>query len=200
MTRRRHRKAASPTSGQLRIIAGQWRGRKLSFPSVSGLRPTGDRVRETLFNWLQADVAGSRCLDLFAGSGALGFEALSRGASHCTFIDNQAAACDHLKTNLSLLQCQDADVYQMDALTWLQQVPPTGSQPYDLIFCDPPFAQDLWLPALAALECHPVLAPEALMYVESPLTTPLKVDTEHWQLRRSKESGQVRFCLFQALA
>src|SRR5690349_6524231 len=109
--------------GVLRIIGGQWRGRKLHFPALPGLRPSPDRVRETLFNWLAPTLAGSRCLDLFAGSGALGLEALSRGAQQCWFVDSANAACRRIQEHLTLLQCVDACVFNAEASQWLQRRP-----------------------------------------------------------------------------
>ena len=120
---------------QLRIIGGQWRGRKLAFTPEDGLRPTADRVRETLFNWLAADIHGARCLDLFAGSGALGLEALSRGAAHCDFVDHSSRACRQIETHLALLEAADrGHCHPVGAEPFLRG----AQQAYDIVFLDPP--------------------------------------------------------------
>jgi len=186
--------------GQLRIIAGRWRGRKLQFPALAGLRPTGDRIRETLFNWLQNDLVDAHCLDLFAGSGALGLEALSRGAAHCTFIDSQADACRAMQANLDLLHCQQGRVVHSNALAWLKQTPdPSQTRPYQIVFCDPPFQLGLWAETLALLAEHPQIAEDAWVYVEAPRSYAIDAPL-NWHLHRSKETGQVRFCLFRVTA
>lgn len=197
----RHSSNVKPKQqGQLRIIAGQWRGRKLSFPEVDGLRPTGDRLRETLFNWLQQDLHQAHCLDLFAGSGSLGLEALSRGASHCTFIDASKLVCQSLTENLTRLDCRSGQVVQQDAVFWLQQSASTLAQeserkPYDLIFCDPPFALDLWDEVIHAVNAHPLIAANARVYVETPKNQTVQIP-DNWHLHRSKDAGQVSVCLY----
>ena len=135
-------------NGQLRIIGGQWRGRKLSFTAAEGLRPTSDRVRETLFNWLAADIHGAKCLDLFAGSGALGLESLSRGATHCDFIDTSAAAIKQLQSHLQVLDgASRGRCHNDSALSFLTK----AQQRWDMIFVDPPFGQDLLAPTCELL-------------------------------------------------
>ncbi|HCS66145.1 MAG TPA: 16S rRNA (guanine(966)-N(2))-methyltransferase RsmD [Cellvibrio sp.] len=180
-------------SNQLRIIGGAWRGRKLNFPDVDGLRPTGDRIRETLFNWLAPDIKGAHCLDLFAGSGALGLEALSRGAQSSLLLEKHAAAAQQLKSNLQLLQSECGKVEQVDSLQWLRQQQPP--HPFDIIFIDPPFALDLWEPIAAALEAHHWLSDEAIIYLEAPRDAHLQLPT-NWQLHRDKQAGQVSFRLY----
>ena len=147
----------------LRIIGGEWRGRRIRFPGTGGIRPTPDRVRETLFNWLAAVVPGSRCLDLFAGSGALGLEALSRGAASATFIerDRENSAC--LRETAALLAPERARVLQADALTWLGG----PASMHDIAFLDPPFDAGLLTEALHLLESRGWLAPEAFIYIET---------------------------------
>lgn len=150
--------------GSIRIIGGRWRGTKLAVPDSPGLRPSGDRVRETLFNWLMPKLAGARVLDLFAGTGVLGLEAVSRGAAHAVLVERDAALVRNLRVAVNRLSAQAAvEVMQADALAWLH-AQPTGA--YDLAFVDPPFAGDLWANALAALS--PRLADDAWLYVESP--------------------------------
>jgi 16S rRNA (guanine966-N2)-methyltransferase len=188
-------KSAQPLP-QLRIIGGQWRSRKLSFAEVEGLRPTPDRVRETLFNWMQNTVAGAKCLDLFAGSGALGIEALSRGAENCTFVDISPASCSTLKTNLTLLNCNQGAVLQRDALQWLAQYPEgvEGAGSFDLVFLDPPFRKGHCQALCDQLAKKKLLAPKAYIYIETEhdaqIITP-------WRLHREKRSGQVHYRLYQ---
>lgn len=177
---------------QLRIIAGEWRGRKLSFADVHGLRPTPDRVRETLFNWLAPIMAGARCLDLFAGSGALGLEALSRGASEVVMLDQSAKVVKQLKDNLQLLNCARATVWQKDALAYLQQAP---ESPFDIVFLDPPYRKDLLSPCIQQLSQANWLKPEARVYLEVESEGTLPTLPDNWQLARSKKAGQVAYHL-----
>lgn len=180
-------------NNQLRIIAGIWRGRKLSFPDVDGLRPTGDRIRETLFNWLAPEIQGARCLDLFAGSGALGIEALSRGAAASVMIERDAKAASQLKQNLEILKAADGRVISDNALCVLQK----GNQhePYHIVFIDPPFQLNLWQAVIDALEAGNWLAENATIYLESG-----RDDQYHppinWQLHRDKHAGAVSYRLF----
>jgi len=178
---------------QLRIIGGQWRGRKLSFPDIDGLRPTGDRIRETLFNWLAPTMAGSRCLDLFAGSGALGLEALSRGAAASVLVERDTQAAAQLRANLALLQANQGQLVQVDVLTWLARG--NSGAPFDIIFIDPPFQLNLWQAVIDALEAGGWLADDAAIYIESGRATPFTVP-QHWHLHRDKQAGQVSYRLF----
>lgn len=175
----------------LRIIGGEWRGRKLRFADGEGLRPTTDRVRETLFNWLQPLIAGARCLDLFSGSGALGLEALSRGAGRVVFIERNPKAVAMLRENLALLQSGNAEVHQGDALAWLRGEP----TPFDVIFLDPPFRQDLLAPALTLLDEGGWLTPGARVYIETELESGEPELPVGWTLLRSKQAGQVGYYL-----
>lgn len=181
-------------SNTLRIIGGEWRGRKLRFADGEGLRPTTDRVRETLFNWLQPIIAGARCLDLFSGSGALGLEALSRGAAEVVFVDTNPKAIAALKENLALLKANNATVTRGDALAYLQG----DARPFDVVFLDPPFRKDLLQPALQQLSSGGWLAPGARIYLEleSELGDPQL--PEDWELLRSKHAGQVAYHLAAA--
>ena len=181
-------------SNQLRIIGGLWRGRKLSFPDVDGLRPTGDRLRETLFNWLAPEIQGAHCLDVFAGSGALGLEALSRGAQTSLLLEKHAAAAQQLRANLQLLQAGNGRVEQVDSLQWLSQQSPPHA--FNIVFIDPPFAHDLWDKVAAALEDGNWLADDAVIYLEAPRDAPLQLPA-HWQLHRDKQAGQVSYRLYQ---
>src|SRR5690606_21457934 len=152
-----------PQSRVLRIIGGSMRGRRLRFPDTPEIRPTPDRVRETLFNWIGARVAGARCLDAFAGSGALGLEALSRGAAYVRFIEHRAPAAQQLRRLLTEWKIPNARVEQADTLRMLEG----PAESFGLVFLDPPFGTDLLAPAAARLEERSWLAPGALVYVES---------------------------------
>ncbi len=182
---------------QLRIIGGQWRGRKLTFPDIEGLRPTGDRIRETLFNWLAPDIQGAKVLDLFAGSGALGLEALSRGAEMAVLIEKHPQAASHLVAHLKTLSAENAKVLSMDALQFLQQG--NSGNPYNIVFIDPPFSADLWQPIVGLLDQAPWLAADAWIYVETPKDS-IWQSPANWQLHRDKTAGQVRYRLFIANA
>ena len=179
---------------QLRIIGGRWRGRKVAFAPIEGLRPTGDRLRETLFNWLQFHLPGARCLDLFAGSGALGLEALSRGAETVDFVELDRRAAQVLRQQLELLQAAGARVHNCPAEVFLAQ-PPANEAPFDVIFIDPPFAGDLWQQTLKALTETGLIAENAWIYVESPRDTPMPAPVE-WQLEKEKRAGQVCMRLY----
>jgi 16S rRNA (guanine966-N2)-methyltransferase len=176
----------------LRIIGGSWRGRRLRFPAVALIRPTPDRVRETLFNWLGARVVGARCLDLFAGSGALGLEALSRGARHVTFVERDTSAVHALEATLADWGARGAQVARADALGFLDG----PARPFDLVFLDPPFDSGLLAAAAARLERNAWLAAEAYVYVEcaardGPPTLPLG-----WLLLKAKRAGEVGYHLY----
>ena len=192
---RQNRSAQEPKQ-MLRIIGGEWRSRKVPFPSVENLRPTPDRVRETLFNWLQNITPGARCLDLFAGSGALGLEALSRGASAVTFIDSSPAATRQLKENLQTLKCQHGEVITSSAINWLDTRQTDTEPRYDVVFLDPPFRKEMVPMICELLEKRNLLSGNAVIYIEaeselSQLTVPT-----NWEENRSKTAGQVTYRLF----
>ena len=187
----------------LRIIGGEWRGRKIPFATVIGLRPTQDRVRETLFNWLSGPVVGARCLDLFAGTGALGLEALSRGAKHVTFVDLSNIATTSLKDNLNQLPLagdQTTLVEQKSSFDWLKNYQATeafaeqGGQ-YQVVFLDPPFALALVPDILKALLTGNCLAHGAMIYVEQAQPLAELDLPSPWKLHRSKKAGQVYYGL-----
>jgi 16S rRNA (guanine966-N2)-methyltransferase len=186
-----HGRAAQ--SRVLRIIGGTWRGRKLRFPPSEAIRPTPDRVRETLFNWLAGRTAGARCLDLFAGSGALGLEALSRGAVHVTFVESDVAAVRELEARLSEWQAQGAQVERRDALQYLHS---PVVRAFDLVFLDPPFTAALLAPAAELLAMHGWLAAGALIYVECPARTGPPPLPAAWQLLKAKQAGEVGYYLY----
>lgn len=182
---------------QVRIIGGDWRGRKLTFPTSTGLRPTPDRVRETLFNWLQAYLPGTRCLDLFAGSGVLGLEALSRGASHATFVERERSVVNVIKDNLKHLAATDkAVVHQGDALQFIQ-----GDHPelFDIIFLDPPYDMGLSLECLQRLEQNACLKSGGLLYLEHETKLEIEVSPEKWLVLKNKSAGQVCYSLLRSL-
>jgi len=188
------RRATASAGGrfQVRIIGGEWRGRKLHFPSVAGLRPTPDRVRETVFNWLQFDLAGRRCLDLFAGSGAFGFESLSRGAAEVVFVERDAAAADAIDRMLGKLQCHRGQVVREDAFEWLRRAP---SRPFDIVFVDPPYVEQKLAAAVEQLECGGWLAPDAFIYLEDAAVRGEPALPAGWSLHRSKRAGDVGYHL-----
>ena len=179
--------------GQLRIIGGQWRGRKLAFPAIDGLRPTTDRVRETVFNWLAPHLHAARCLDLFAGSGALGLEALSRGADSCTFVDSAAQATRQIQDHLQTLDAtQRGHCRTLAALDFLK-----GQRgPWDIVFIDPPFGKALVEPCCALLQSSGALAPGAMVYVESGADESLPALPGEWETYREKRAGDVCYRLF----
>ncbi len=174
---------------EFRIIAGQWRRRKLHFPPLPGIRPSPDRVRETLFNWLQDRVEGATCLDLFAGSGALGLEALSRGAAQAVFVDRERQAVDAIRGHLELLKAEGGEAIAADALIWLSGPP----RPFELVFLDPPFNADL-IPEVCARLARGWLKPGAWVYVEYAVErTPIL--PEGWQILKESRAGRVGFRL-----
>lgn len=193
---------------QVRIIAGDFRGRRLTFPDLSGLRPTADRVRETLFNWLQADVIAERCLDLFAGSGACGFECLSRGAKAVTFVDRSSEVCEYLQNGAKQLlggvgdHPGEVQIVRATAEDYLKRISGTATQ-YGLVFLDPPFDDDCLLSISDQLEASGCLKDNALIYVESGSAVPLASQLStlsNWQVLKEKKAGAVRFALFQRRA
>lgn len=180
--------------GHLRIIGGQWRSRKLGFPEAPGLRPTPDRVRETLFNWLAAHIEGAKVLDAFTGSGALYLEALSRGASMALALDANATAISSLRHNLDLLGCATGQLLQSDALKYLETQTPSA---FDLVFLDPPFHQNLLPATCTLLEEKGWLAERAWIYTESETPPSALQMPTTWRLHREKKAGQVYYSLWQ---
>lgn len=181
-------------TGELRIIGGDWRSRKLRFPDAGGVRPTPARTRETLFNWLSFHLAGRHCLDLFAGSGALGLEALSRGAASVTLVDHTPALARALKENLRLLKSDRGEVVCTEVDSYLTQ---RTRPPFDIVFMDPPFRQG-WLERIfPMLEAQGWISPGGWVYVEheSEMATPAV--PEGWDLHRQKTAGQVTYNLFR---
>lgn len=179
-------------SGKLRIIGGSLRGSRIDVPDSPGLRPTPDRVRETLFNWLAPVIDGARCLDLFAGTGALGIEAWSRGSGAVDFIERDARLVTALRNDLIRLRVTDATVHATDALAFLHNT----AHACDIVFIDPPFAADLWTTTAQALDARGWLKPDAWIYVEAP-SEARPILPEHWRLHREARAGDVGFALYQ---
>jgi 16S rRNA (guanine966-N2)-methyltransferase len=182
----------SAAPGRIRIIGGHLRNSRLNVPDLPGLRPTPERVRETLFNWLTPTMAGVRALDLCAGTGALGIEALSRGAQAVQFVEPDASAAGALRGNLSRLKAHGGEVAGVDAVRFLQRAP----QPFGLVFLDPPFALQLWAPLAQTLEKGGWLAASAQIYVESPRGQVPALPT-NWMLHREGQAGEVRYALYR---
>jgi 16S rRNA (guanine966-N2)-methyltransferase len=175
-------------ANQVRIIGGRHRGRRLHFSPGRGLRPTPDRVRETLFNWLQGEIRGARCLDLFAGSGALGLEALSRGAGRLCAVEQSRPVAQRLRDNIALLaEAAVAEVRQTDALRLLRTAPDT---PFDIVFVDPPFADGLLPTVCRLLEENAWLAPTAWVYLEQDASQAWPPMPDSWKLHREGGAGQ----------
>ena len=186
------KKPTSGGSGQIRIIGGQWRGRKLPVPDSPGLRPTTDRVRETLFNWLAPSMVDARCLDCFAGSGALGLEALSRYAASTTLLEMERHVAQQLQKNLATLKAEHGKVVNTNTLTYLNQ----SGTPHDVVFVDPPFRKGLLEETLNLLETNGWLADSALIYVESEVENGMPPVPANWDLHREKIAGQVAYRLY----
>lgn len=188
-------KTSSKGANELRIIGGLWRGRKLRFADAEGLRPTGDRIRETLFNWLAPHIAGANCLDLFSGSGALGLEALSRGAAQVTFIDNNPDVIKHIRQHLDTLEATNAELIRHNSLQWLAAAADDDRRPYDIIFLDPPFNAEILDDCIALLARHPLLHDSTLLYIESPTENSCQTLSEAWRVLRQKSTANVAYAL-----
>ena len=188
------KKGSQQSSGSVRIIGGKWRSRNLRFVSVDGLRPTGSRIRETLFNWLAPTIEGARCLDLFAGSGALCFEALSRGADCCVAIEANSQAVSELRHNQAQLTANNLDIVSGDCQKLLERG--NTAKPYDIIFLDPPFDMQLHKQVSRLLISGNWLASKAQIYCEFPATEAQDLPLS-WRLIKDKIAGNVRYCLFE---
>ena len=208
-------------AGRCRIIAGHWRGRIISFDDAEGLRPTTDRIRETVFNWLNPYIPGSHCLDCFAGSGVLGLEALSRGAADVVFIENNRQSWENLKRNLDMLQQTDggdtadrASLYHEDAIRFLRSIsrasiadseskPLRGDHPgsdltrFDLVFLDPPFHKNLLSQSCSLIDNSGCLAEDAIIYVEHAIDEDVEMPA-NWDCVKHKVAGQVAYKLYIA--
>lgn len=178
-------------SNQIRIIAGVWKRRQLAFANIEGLRPTPDRVRETLFNWLMWDIQNTRVIDVCAGSGALGFEALSRGAREVVMIEPNASQMKFLQQNVQLLKVENCQLIAKTAQQALTQL----NEPFDVVFLDPPYSLNLW--ASLAIQIEPILADGAFIYVEADRALDSLGLPETWQMVKETKAGQVRAGLFK---
>lgn len=187
---RKKRNPPAKSSGSLRIIGGQWKGRKLSVASVPGLRPTPDRVRETLFNWLQFDIREANCLDLFAGSGALGLEAASRGAKHVVLVEKHPRAISQLESILAVLpveQTNNISLVNDDAYRFLHR----QQHAFDVIFLDPPYRKEHLPKVLDIIDEYKLLMPDGYIYLELEQENELDFSDWHLQIKKTTKSGQV---------
>lgn len=193
----------SRTPGTLRIIGGRWRGRKVLFRDAATLRPTPNRVRETLFNWLDPVIAGAACLDLFAGSGILALEALSRGAGRVTLIDHSRDAIRDIERQLAELsgtpRAEQVRLVHADALSWLRAPATAGKRGFAVVFVDPPFGERLGPRCCQLLAAGDWLAPDALIYVESAHPLVPEELPDGWRIHRQKRASQVHYCLCRAV-
>ena len=191
MSKQKRISRGSP-SGRLRIVAGKWRSRLLPVADEEGLRPTSERIRETLFNWLAPVIEGSRCLDLFAGSGALGIEALSRGAAAVVFVERSHAAARQLELSLAMLGADGAAVAASDALDFLRKHTPSK---FDVVFLDPPFAADYYADLCRLLADRGWVSPGSQVYLEQDRAEAIPQLPPGWLLQKEKTAGNVRYSL-----
>ena len=183
---------ASKTN-QVRINAGVWRSRLLKFPDVEGLRPTPERVRQTVFNWLGQDLTGKTCLDLFSGTGAFGFEALSRNAKNVVMVENSVLAYQSLMQNQQLLDAKNSHILRQDVLAFLSQ----NTQLFDVVFCDPPYHKAWLEKILPSLNQH--LSPSGLLYIEAEFSLELRDLLSGWQLVKQNKAGNVYYHLLKSV-
>lgn len=187
---------AASKRNSVRIIGGELRSRKIVFEELPGLRPTSDRIRETLFNWLRETIRAENCLDLFAGSGALGIEALSRGAGRVVFVEKNPAASKMIRENLELFEVANADLICTDALSWLRTSANIDWQ-FGIVFLDPPFADESIYQVCSELDTGNFLKPTCRIYIESAEIILEANLPDNWELIRQKKAGQVYYHLFQ---
>lgn len=195
MTKKPGAANTKPRPGRLRIVAGKWRSRLLDIADVPGLRPTSERIRETLFNWLAPSIQGARCLDLFAGTGALGFEALSRGAATVVFVDSSRRAINAIENSVQTLHAAGASVHCGDAEAYLRTAP---RESFDIVFLDPPFADDRLEDVCRLIDELGLLAPGGRVYLEQDRAKPAIELPGRWSLLRDKTAGNVRYRLAAA--
>jgi len=186
------RKGTKKSRGRLRIVAGIWRSRVLEIAEVEGLRPTSERIRETLFNWLTPRIAGARCLDLFAGTGVLGLEALSRGAAAAVFVENSKIAIATLRLNVASLDASDAVIH---AGTATEYIDASGAGRFDIVFLDPPFAEENLAELCRLVDESDLLAANANVYLEQDRARPEPDLPDGWTILKSKVAGNVRYTL-----
>ena len=181
----------------VRIISGKYKSRKIIFPDRPGIRPTGNRIRESLFNWIQADIVNSRCLDLFSGSGALGIEALSRGAEITTFIESDFETANCLEKNLQTLNAGNGKVVRANAISWLESQ--KNIEPFEFVFLDPPFKKNLLLDSISLLESNYMITDNGKIYIETEVENNLRQLPPNWRLRQKKQAGRVSYCLYNRI-
>lgn len=199
MSRNQHTKSneksrKSIKGGFIRLISGKWRGKKLPVKDIEGLRPTTDRTKETLFNWLMHDINDATCLDCFSGSGSLGFEALSRFAKKVTLLERDKSVAKQLRENLTTLKVSNANVIEGDSINYLNQV---ATEQYNIVFIDPPFHKNLVQPCCDALQSNEYLASDALIYIEREVDLKSLKLPSTWTLLKEKSTGQVTYQLYQ---
>ncbi len=181
----------------VRIISGKYKSRKITFPDRPEMRPTGNRIRESLFNWIQADICNSRCLDLFSGSGALGIEALSRGAGMTTFIESDFETANCLEKNLQILKADNGIVVNANAISWLESQ--KSIEPFGFVFLDPPFKKNLLLNCISLLESNCMIINEGNIYIETETDVDQRQLPLTWRLKQKKKAGRVSYCLYQKI-
>ena len=191
----KRKQSGNSKAGRLRIVAGNWRSRLLDIADVEGLRPTSERIRETLFNWLTPHLNGARCLDLYAGTGALGLEALSRGAASAVFVERGPVAERQLRKNIELLGAENAKIIPSGALEFLRSAAPT---PFDIVFLDPPYAGNLLGETCRLLVDTHQLADDALIYLEDERSRGEPELPRGWTILKDKTAGKVRYMLAKA--
>ena len=178
----------------VRIISGKYKSRKIFFPNRPEIRPTGNRIRESLFNWIQGDIVNSRCLDLFSGSGALGIEALSRGAEITTFIESDFETANCLEKNLQTLNAGNGKVVRANAISWLESQ--KNIEPFEFVFLDPPCKKNLLLDSISLLESNYMITDNGKIYIETEVENNLRQLPPTWRLRQKKQAGRVSYCLY----
>lgn len=190
------RKNNSKNRGKVRITSGEWKNRNLEVPDIDGLRPTSERVRETLFNWLMPSIHKSVCLDLFAGSGSLGFEALSRGAKHCTFVEKSKLAFSQIKTTRTSLNALNSEVHNCDAIDFLSSV---HNHNFNLVFLDPPFSDDYLISSIESIHEYQLVSSGGYIYIEFNKNNDLSDLPDNWSVIRKKIYGNVCFILIEVV-
>ena len=190
------RKNNSKNRGKVRITSGEWKNRNLEVPDIDGLRPTSERVRETLFNWLMPSIHKSVCLDLFAGSGSLGFEALSRGARHCTFVEKSKLAFRQIKTTRTILNAMNSEAHNCDAIDFLSSV---HNHNFNLVFLDPPFSDDYLISSIESIHEYQLVSRGGYIYIEFNKNNDLFDLPDNWSVIRKKIYGNVCFVLIEVV-
>ena len=190
------RRNNSKNRGKVRITSGEWKNRNLEVPDIDGLRPTSERVRETLFNWLMPSIHKSVCLDLFAGSGSLGFEALSRGAKHCTFVEKSKLAFSQIKTTRTSLNAVNSVVHNCDAIDFLSSV---HNHNFNLVFLDPPFSDDYLISSIESIHEYQLVSRGGYIYIEFNKNNDLFDLPDNWSVIRKKIYGNVCFILIEVV-